>query len=418
MAEQHRLGSPGPVAFILKGYPRLSETFIAQEIAGLEKLGMRLRIYALRHPTDKQVHPVHAEIEAPVYYLPEYLRDDLLRVLKAWWKVRGLAGYRGARNTWLRDLWRDRTANRIRRFGQAIVLASELGADVVRLHAHFLHTPASVTRYAALMRRLPWSGSAHAKDIWTSPQWELSEKLLSCDWLVTCTATNRRYLDSLAPPGRVDLLYHGLDLSRFAPHAASPQMRDGSDPTAPVQIVSVGRLVEKKGIDVLLDALALLPPGLHWRLVHGGGGPLRAALAERAQRLGISGQIQWLGATAQNELIKVYRRGDLFALASRIASDGDRDGLPNVLMEAQSQGLVCIATDVSAIHELITTEVTGLLVEPESPAALAQGLERLIRSPTLRGTLGEAGQKRVTHDFAAQSNLLRLAAKFRQSPSA
>lgn len=403
------------MAFVLKGYPRLSETFIAQEIAGLEKLGMRLRIYALRHPTDKQVHPVHVEIEAPVYYLPEYLRDDLPRVFKAWWNVRGLAGYRRARNTWLRDLWRDRTVNRMRRFGQAMVLAGELEADVVRLHAHFLHTPASVTRYAALMRGLPWSGSAHAKDIWTSPQWELREKLQSCDWLVTCTATNRVYLDSLAPPGRVELLYHGLDLSRFAPRTASLEARDGSDAAAPVQIVSVGRLVEKKGTDVLLDALALLPSSLHWRLVHVGGGPLRAAMAERAQRLGISDRTVWRGAMAQDELITIYRDGDLFALASRIASDGDRDGLPNVLMEAQSQGLACIATDVSAIHELIINEVTGLLVAPEAPSALSAGLERLIRSPALRGTLGAGGQTRVAQEFTAQSNLRRLADKFRAS---
>ena len=413
LAEQHDAGASGPVAFVLKGYPRLSETFIAQEIAGLEKLGMRLRIYALRHPTDKQVHPIHSEIRAPVYYLPEYLRDDLPRVLKAWWKVRRLPGYRGARSVWLRDLRRDRTANRVRRFGQALVLARELGADVVRLHAHFLHTPASVTRYAALMRGLPWSGSAHAKDIWTSPQWELREKLDSCDWLVTCTATNRSYLDGLAPAGRVELLYHGLDLSRFAPRVAGPQQRDGSDAAAPVQIVSVGRLVEKKGTDVLLDALALLPPELHWRLVHVGGGPLRAAMAQRALRLGISERVQWRGAMAQGELITIYQHGDLFALASRIASDGDRDGLPNVLMEAQSQGLACIATDVSAIHELISNGVTGLLVEPEAPAALAAGLARLIQSPALRTALGTGGQIRVAQEFAAQSNLRRLAEKFR-----
>ena len=404
-----------PVAFVLKGYPRLSETFIAQEIAGLEKLGMQLRIYALRRPTDKAVHPVHAEIKAPVHYLPEYLRDDLPRVLKAWWRVRALAGYALARNTWLRDLRRDHTANRVRRFGQALVLASELGADVVRLHAHFLHTPASVTRYAALMRGLPWSGSAHAKDIWTSPQWELREKLQSCDWLVTCTATNRDYLDTLAPAGRVDLLHHGLDLSRFAPQAARARQLDGSDPAAPVQIVSVGRLVEKKGTDVLLEALAQLPAGLHWRLVHVGGGPLRAALAEQARRLGITEHIAWRGAMAQDELLTIYQQGDLFALASRIASDGDRDGLPNVLMEAQSQGLACIATDVSAIHELIRHGVTGLLVEPEAPAALAAGLVRLIRSPALRTALGTAGQQRVTSEFTAQSNLRRLAEKFRLS---
>ncbi len=379
---------------------------------------MRLRIYALRHPTDKAVHPVHAEIKAPVNYLPEYLRDDLPRVLKAWWRVRGLSGYAVARNTWLRDLLRDRSANRVRRFGQALVLASELGADVVRLHAHFLHTPASVTRYAALMRGLPWSGSAHAKDIWTSPQWELREKLASCDWLVTCTATNRDYLDTLAPAGRVDLLYHGLDLSRFAAPVAGARYRDGSGPAAPVQIVSVGRLVEKKGTDVLLEALAQLPSDLHWRLVHVGGGPLRAVLGEQAQRLGLGARITWRGAMAQDELLTVYREGDLFALASRIATDGDRDGLPNVLMEAQSQGLACIATDVSAIHELIRNEVTGLLVAPESPAALAAGLARLIRSPELRSTLGAAGQLRVASEFTAQANLRRLADKFCQSKSA
>lgn len=415
MADATRVGATAPVAFVLKGYPRLSETFIAQEIAGLEKLGMHLCIYALRRPTDKAVHPVHAEIKAPVHYLPEYLRDDLPRVLRAWWRVRSLPGYARARNTWLRDLWRDRTANRVRRFGQALVLARELGADVVRLHAHFLHTPASVTRYAALLRGLPWSGSAHAKDIWTSPQWELREKLQSCDWLVTCTATNRDYLDTLAPAGRVDLLYHGLDLSRFAPRLGGARQHDGSNPAAPVQIVSVGRLVEKKGTDVLLDALAQLPAQLHWRLVHVGGGPLRAALVEQAQRLGIAERITWRGAMAQDELLTVYQQGDLFALASRIASDGDRDGLPNVLMEAQSQGLACIATDVSAIHELIRDGVTGLLVQPEAPAALADGVARLIQSPALRSALGLAGQLRVTSEFTSQSNLRRLAEKFRLS---
>ena len=209
------LSAAGRVAFVLKGYPRLSETFIAQEIAALERRGLQILIISLRHPTDTRTHPVHAEIRAPVVYLPEYLRDDPLRVLRAWWRVRRLPGYRVARALWLHDIRRDRTASRARRFGQAMVLASEVPADVIRLHAHFLHTPASVVRYAAMMIGLPWSGSAHAKDIWTTPQWDLREKLASCDWLVTCTGTNRDYLATLAPPGRVELAYHGLDLDRF-----------------------------------------------------------------------------------------------------------------------------------------------------------------------------------------------------------
>ena len=412
MAEPRGSARPGRVAFVLKGYPRLSETFIAQEIAALERRGLDILIVSLRHPTDTRVHPIHAEIRAPLLYLPEYVRDDPMRVLRAWWRVRRLPGYRAARATWLRDWWRDRTASRMRRFGQALVLAHEVPSDIVRLHAHFLHTPASVTRYAAMMRGLVWSGSAHAKDIWTTPQWDLREKLASCQWLVTCTGTNRDYLATLAPPGRVELVYHGLDLDRFPWHHLERPASDGSMADQPVQILSVGRLVEKKGTDVLLDALALLPPALHWRLVHVGGGPLREVLALRAEKLGIADRIVWRGAMTQDQLLTEYGAADMFVLASRIAQDGDRDGLPNVLMEAQSQGLPCVATGVSAIHELITNGITGVLVEPESPPALAQALAALIADPARRGVLGEAGRARVTAQFGMQANLERLAAKF------
>ncbi len=412
MADPAHRGRPGQVAFVLKGYPRLSETFIAQEIAALEQRGLPILIASLRHPTDSQVHPIHASIRAPVLYLPEYLRDDPKRVLRAWWQVRRRPGYGQAWRDWLRDLWRDRTANRIRRFGQALVLAAELPDDVVRVHAHFLHTPASVVRYCATIRGLPWSGSAHAKDIWTSPQWELREKLASCDWLVTCTATNRDYLAGLAPPGRVELVYHGLDLDRFAAPTGTRKPRDGRAADDPVTVLSVGRLVEKKGTDILLEALALLPDDLHWRLVHVGGGPLRNELEQRAAALGLSGRVTWRGAMAQGELLTLYQSADLFALASRIAEDGDRDGLPNVLMEAQSQGVPVVATDVSAIHELIIDGETGLMVPPQDPQALARALQELIRDPARRRALAEAGRARVNAEFGLQGNLDRLAAKF------
>ncbi|MCH8188750.1 MAG: colanic acid biosynthesis glycosyltransferase WcaL, partial [Proteobacteria bacterium] len=137
----------GTVAFILKGYPRLSETFIAQEIRALEERGLRILIVSLRQPTDRARHPVHAEIEAPLLYLPEYLWRQPRRVWRAWRALRRWPAYRAARAVWWRDLRRERTSNRIRRFGQALVLAHELGAEVRHLHAHFLHTPASVTRY-------------------------------------------------------------------------------------------------------------------------------------------------------------------------------------------------------------------------------------------------------------------------------
>lgn len=398
------------VAFILKGYPRLSETFIAQEIAALERRGLDILIVSLRRPTDARRHRLHDTIRARVLYLPEYLLLEPLRVLRAWWKIRQIASYASARRLWLRDLARDPTPNRARRFGQALVLAAELPQDVKHLHAHFLHTPASVTRYAAALLGLPWTGSAHAKDIWTTPEWEKREKLASCEWLVTCTRANREHLAALAPPGKVELLYHGIDLARFPRNAAIGSARDGS--SEPVVILSVARLVEKKGAEILLEALARISPALQWRFVHVGGGPLLKSLQGRAARLGIEQRVTWRGALTQDEVLAEYRKADVFALASRIARDGDRDGLPNVIAEAQSQGLACVATRVSAIPELVREGQTGILVPENDAEALARALESLIADPARRRALGQAAQTRVREGFALEPNIDALARRF------
>ncbi|HVC57622.1 MAG TPA: glycosyltransferase family 4 protein [Stellaceae bacterium] len=408
----------GRVAFVLKGYPRLSETFIAQEILALERRGLAIDIVSLRHPTDRVGHPVHGQIRAPVLYLPEYLKDEPRRVFAAWRRARRLAGYRAARRSWLADLLRDPTPNRVRRFGQALVLAAELAPEVERLHAHFLHTPGSVARYAAMMRGLGWSVSAHAKDIWTIPAWEKRGKLASAEWAVTCTETGRRHLAALAPsPDKVRLTYHGLDLARFPPPPSRSAGPDGSDPDGsdrarPVVLLSVGRAVAKKGYDDLLAALALLPPDLAWRLVHIGGGALAKKLKRRASRLGLGGRIEWRGARPQPEVLAAYRDADLFVLAAKIGRDDDRDGLPNVLMEAQSQRLACIATQLPGIAELIADGRTGVLVPPGDPRALAAALAALIGDPARRRQLGMAGEARVRQAFGMESGIDLLAALF------
>lgn len=398
------------ILFILKGYPRLSETFIAQEILALEKRGLSIRIASLRHPTDRTVHPMHRAIRAAVSYLPEYLLHEPLRTLRAWIEVRRRPSYRGARAAWLADLRRDPTPNRVRRFGQALVLAHELPPDVAHLHAHFLHTPASVARYASLLTGLPWSCSAHAKDIWTTPDWEKRGKLAAAAWTVTCTGGGHAHLSALAPaPERVTLVYHGLDPERFPPPGRRAGARDGRDPDDPVRILSVGRLVEKKGYDDLIEALALLPRGLAWRLVHVGGGPLKERLKRLAARRGLADRIEWHGAQPQDVVLQRYREADLFALACRVGGDGDRDGLPNVLMEAQSQGLPVVSTRLSAVPELVVDGESGLLVEPGDRRALAAALERLIVDPARRGVLGEAGLARVRARFRFEDGIETLA---------
>jgi glycosyltransferase involved in cell wall biosynthesis len=403
-------GAPSArVAIVLKGYPRLSETFIAQELSSLERRGLAFTIWSMRRPTDGKRHPVHDAIRAAVTYLPEYLHQEPARVFRAWRKARRLPGHAVARRAFLADLRRDPTRNRVRRFGQAMVLAAEMEEGVTSIYAHFLHTPGSVARYAALMRGLPWSCSAHAKDIYTQPVWEKAGKLASLDWLVTCTQANVEHLQSVARESdrsKISLLYHGLDLTRFPPPPASRLA-----PTPPT-ILSVGRAVEKKGYDVLLEALSRLPAGLDWRFRHVGGGEGLSRLKGEAERLRIAHRIDWLGACAQDEVLAEYRAADLFVLASRVARDGDRDGLPNVLMEAQSQRLACVATRVSAIPELIEDGVTGLLVPPDDPDALAHAMDRLLSDPGLRLRLGEAGQMRVHDQFSHEASIGALARRF------
>jgi glycosyltransferase involved in cell wall biosynthesis len=177
-------------------------------------------------------------------------------------------------------------------------------------------------------------------------------------------------------------------------------------------LLSVGRAVPKKGYDVLLRALAQLPTGLAWRFVHVGGGDEIPALKALACSLGLENRIEWCGAQRQDGVLCRYRAADLFVLASRIAADGDRDGLPNVLVEAASQGLPCISTTVSGITEFLVDGENGLLVEPENPAALAQALARAIGDPGLREWLGTAAEGRVRHDFDYRRSITQLVELF------
>lgn len=396
------------LAVLVKGWPRLSETFIAQELVALQDAGHQFDIWSLRHPTDTKRHPLHDRFKGQVHYLPEYLYDEPERVWAARDVAKRLPGYARAYEIWRQDLRRDPTHNRIRRFGQACVLAAELPASTHAMYAHFMHTPSSVARYAAIMRDMPWSFAAHAKDIWTSPDWEKQEKLQAATYGATfgatCTAIGARHLRELADdPARVELIYHGLDLSRFP----DPPQRDPRLPDGPFHMISVGRLVEKKGFDRLIDAFAMLPSSLDWHWTHIGGGTLGKALQDRAAAAGLSDRITWKGACDQPEVIAEMRKADLFVLPSRIAEDGDRDGLPNVLMEAASQRLPILSTPVSAIPEFIETGVHGILSD-DDPAALAHAITTLANNPGAAERMAKAAYDRLIAEFRMDPGIARL----------
>ena len=391
------------IALVLKGYPRLSETFIAQEILSLEKAGLSITIVSLRKPTDPHIHTVHEKIKAPVLYLPEYIFKEPIRVLRSWWQVRSNSRYKSARKIWLKHLIRDFSPNRARRWGQALVLAAELAPELGHIYAHFLHTPASVAYYASLLTGRTWSVSSHAKDIWLTPDWEKTEKLQSCAWAVTCTNDGFIHLNNLVPD-KTRLSYHGLDTKRLPLKNYSNILRK-TDSDDLLRLLSVGRAVKKKGFSVLLEALSKIPKNINWHWTHIGGGTELKTLQKLSAKLGLSKKITWKGAQPQKVVFEAYGESDLFIMPSIIATDGDRDGLPNVLMEAASKGVCCIATDLPGITEFIKHDETGWIVPSNNSRELMSGIISLSKDPAKRVRLAEAANDFLATHFSHSKNV-------------
>lgn len=422
------------VAYILKGYPRRSELFIASEIWRLEQLGVPLRLYVVK-PADEGVHhPVVDRVRVAPSYLPPtstlsgqallpWLRRNAGPYLPALARVARrhpgrlarAAGAAAAQSLRARRGWRPRTIY-VKEFLQAMAIADRVLTDgsVRRLHAHFAHGTTTITWLAAMICRLPYSFTGHAKDIWLdslNPAGLLARKLRAAQFVVTCTGANREHLRRLAPGTPVHLIYHGLnvDFAALLSETASVPRRAGG----PLRIAAVGRLVEKKGFDVLVDAVAQLhAEGTDVRLtIAGEDGPAGTPLHAQIGALVLADVVTVRPTLSQRDLLALYRDSDVAALACRVVDDGDRDGIPNVLVEAMAAGLPVVSTGVSGLPELIRDGETGLLVAPDDPAAVAAALRRLT-DPVLRARLAAAGRALVEQDFDGDLLAKHLAGLF------
>ena len=400
--------APAPrLAVVVKGFPRLSETFVARELAALEARGLDFTLHALRQP-GSDVKLVDNIVAAKPHYLPEYLHNERARVLRAFLAARRLPGFASAWEAFRRDWPRDRGRARMRRLGQACVLATELPASIRHIYAHFAHSPASVVRYAAKMRGLTFSISAHAKDIWTAPDWDLGEKIDDAAFVAVCNQSGATRLNSLGEERKIHLIRHGLPRSSLH-QILRAQYRDGRDPTAPVRLICVARAVEKKGLRTLVAALALLPKDLAYELHHIGSGPLLDDLKARADAAGVAGKIKWLDAQAHARVLDELDASDLFVLPANVARDNDRDGIPNAILEAQGRGVPVLGAAAGGVGEAIEDKVSGRLVPPSEPQALANLLAELITDPSQRAKLGAAGFANVRDRFDAETGYDRIA---------
>jgi glycosyltransferase involved in cell wall biosynthesis len=266
------------------------------------------------------------------------------------------------------------------------------------LYVHFAHGPATVARFAALLAGVPYALSAHAKDIWLTPPRELASKVRDAEVVLTCTSDGREHLAALAD-GRtpIRLAYHGVDLGR--------PVRTHGDHEVPV-VLCVGRLVEKKGYGILLRAAALLRErGLDFRVRIAGEGPQWSVLQRLAHELGLSETVSFLGPLTELEVRAECDNADVFALACHELENGDRDGIPNVILEAMAHGLPVVSTTGSGVAEAVVDGESGLLAPQNDPRLFAVALARLLEDRQLRADVGRAARGRVEAKFDSDANL-------------
>lgn len=399
------ISEPPRIAYLVKRFPRLSETFVLNEFLQVrERLDARL--YALLDPREDLVHESARALADEVVYVNltgQPLRSRL-RVLSG-----ALAQAVSHPARLARVLWAIVTVHRsvpaIRHAFEGLWLARELRRlEVTHLHAHFAHTPAAVAYLTWLAGGPPYSFTAHAKDLYTALPRNLRIRAGAAKLVITCTAANERFLRATLGAGYrvpIHVVHHGTDLRRFHPSSRCP---------APGRIVSVGRLVPKKGFSALVRAIALVArSGCDFRCDIFGGGPLRDELRTLARTLGLEPRLSFHGARSIDEIAEAYAHASVFVLSPVVTEDGDRDGIPNVLVEAMAAGVPVVSTRISGIPELIEDGVDGLLVEPGNPPALAVAITRLLSDPSLAARLAAAGRCKVEREFDLVANSRRVA---------
>lgn len=401
------------IAYLLKMYPRFSETFIVNEMLAHEAAGAHIAIYSLRAPIDGRFHATYAQVQGEVHYVPD---GDMRHTL--FWQALHAAAARYP------SLWGALQENPhlgAREVVQAIWLADAFAQSDRRpdcIHAHFGSIATSVAWLVNRLTGIPYVFTAHAKDIYQEEviAEDLRRKMHDAQQVITVSDFNVHYLtESIGvAPSKVRRVYNGLDLDSF-PYR-SPRVRSR-------RLVAVGRLVEKKGFDVLAAACALLAAAdtpIPCEII--GAGPLEADLRAQIETLGVGEWVTLRGPQPQHIVKAAVQEAAGFVAPCVVGSDGNRDGLPTVLLEAMALGTPTISTDVTGIPEILAHEQTGLMVAQHDAAGLAAAMLRLVEDGDLRVRLAEAARTRIEADFdirrnAAQiRNLYRAADPWRAAP--
>lgn len=396
------------IVYISGQLPKRSETFVYRELFGLRAAGVTV-LAATLHPPEGDLGEARLDALAaeaiPVYAtgLRRLLADATVELLRHPWRGVGTV-LRALRDAIAAD---DLSAAGRAKFPGQIVAALALarrlrGRGVTHLHAHFAHSPATLAMYAARQLGLPFSFTGHAVDLFRDRTLLLA-KLRRARFVNCISEWHRAFYQGLVPrpQSQYPVVRCGVDLAEFAP---APH-----ELGRPPILLAVGRLVAKKGFDVLLDAAGqLVARGVDFRVWIVGEGPESERLSAQRDRLGLTPRVDLLGACSNGRVRELLRSADLFVLPCRIDDEGDRDGIPVVLMEAMATGVPVVSGDLPALRELVLPGQAGELVPPGNATALADCVAALLADPRRRVELAAGGLRRVTEEFSSEVSVQRI----------
>jgi glycosyltransferase involved in cell wall biosynthesis len=386
MTKRNPPGRDGPIGYVVKVFPRVSETFVISEMLALESFGDRLCVFPLHHPSAAVNHDTLAKLRAPVFYAEDITPEET-ETARARRHLRAHFG-----------LDAEETASLLPR--KYVRLAAALAAraremGIVHFHAHFASRSGHVAALAAALVGCSYSITAHAKDIYHEDvdvdvlRW----KIRNAAFVATVTEYNLAYLRGLIAetPGDVEKVvrvYNGVDLSRF---------RTTSLPTGRrALILGVGRLIEKKGFQHLVSACrGLVDRGLDFECEIIGGGELEEALRRQIAEMGLADRVTLKGTLPTEEVARRMQASFLLALPCVVGEDGNVDALPTVIIEAMASARAVVSTRLSGIPEMVVDGETGLLVDPGDTRGMTDAIAGLLQDPARAESMGVVGRRRA-----------------------
>ena len=404
------------IGYVLKRFPRLSETFILNEILTLERNGFEVHIFSLLKPPTELSHKLIRKLNAEITYLPTASNLDRIKMHTGLEQASiSFSDLACANSFQSQVLFPGKSALEIAAIELKAMVLSILCKQhqIQHLHAHFGSDATTVAHIAAKAAGIGYSFTAHARDIYHTYTSQQSDnamrayKISSSEFVVTVSDYNQNHLSKICPDARAKIhrIYNGVDLAKFAPNREHTRCNN---------ILAVGRLVEKKGFSVLVEACAhLKSQGIDFDCNIVGDGPLREDLSSQIRSLNLSDSVTLSGAMIQEQLIGIMRKATVMVLPCIVSNSGDRDGLPTVLLEAMATGIPVVTTTVSGGPEIVRDGENGYLVEPGDSRALAKQISQILNDTASAKTMGRASRLRTEELFSLEQNVGVLAELFR-----